>query len=301
MLVIHAIHSFRLTGLDTMAGMKQGRLALRRQIDKACSRRAISLVLVAGFMLASFFGGSTQAADEAAAKLLAPSGKLIAALYPGTPTSISKDEGADSKGVGFELGRELAKRLGVPYAPIVYPNNNEVQNAIKSGAADIAFTNSSPARAMIMDFATPFLEIELGYLVPKDGKIHDLAEVDRPGNKIGVTIGSTSETTLGRDLKQAQLVKADNVGIALAMLADGRMDAFATNKATLFEMADKLPGSRALDGRWGLERHAMGIPKGREAALPYLRKFTEDVIAEGLVLAAAKRAGLRGMVETGAK
>ena len=187
------------------------------------------------------------------------------------------------------------------YSPIVYPNNNEVQNAIKSSAADIAFTNSSPARAQIMDFAEPFLEIELGYLVPKDGKIRDIAEIERAGNKIGVTIGSTSEATLGRDLKQAELVKADTNGTALTMLADGRMDAFATNKATLYEMADKLPGSRILDGRWGLERHAMGIPKGRDAALPYLRQFTKDVIAEGLVMAAAKRAGLRGMVEPAAK
>jgi polar amino acid transport system substrate-binding protein len=45
---------------------------------------------------------------------------------------------------------------------------------------------------------------------------------------------------------------------------------------------------------WGLERHAIGVPKGRDAGLPFLRKFAEDVKAEGLVKAAAQRAGLRG-------
>ena len=105
-----------------------------------------------------------------------------------------------------------------------------------------------------------------------------------------------------RDLKQAQVVRAETVGLATDMLADGRMDAFATNKATLFEMAEKLPGSKVLDGRWGLERHAMGIPKGRgDAAMAYLRKFTDDIVAQGLVSAAAKRAGLRGVLEPGAK
>jgi len=78
------------------------------------------------------------------------------------------------------------------------------------------------------------------------------------------------------------------------MLADGRIDAFATNKATLFEMAEKLPGSKVLDGHWGVERHAIAIPKGREAGLPFVRKFTDDVKAEGLVAAAISRAGLRG-------
>jgi polar amino acid transport system substrate-binding protein len=85
----------------------------------------------------------------------------------------------------------------------------------------------------------------------------------------------------------------------IAMLADGRIDAYATNKATLFEMADSLPGSRVLDGRWGLERHAIAIPKGRDAGLPFLRAFTEDIKAQGLVKAAASRAGLRGAIVTG--
>ena len=65
----------------------------------------MSLALALGLAFSPLLAGPLQAADEAAAKLLAPSGKLMAALYPGTPTSILKDEGAASRGVGFELGR----------------------------------------------------------------------------------------------------------------------------------------------------------------------------------------------------
>ncbi len=78
------------------------------------------------------------------------------------------------------------------------------------------------------------------------------------------------------------------------MLAKGQLDAFATNKPTLFEMAEKLPGAKVLDGRWGVEKYAIGIPKGRDAGAAFLRKFTEDVKAEGVVKAAVVRAGLRG-------
>ena len=62
-------------------------------------------------------------------------------------------------------------------------------------------------------------------------------------------------------------------------------------------MADQLAGSKVLDGRWGLERHAIAIPKGREAGLDYLRKFTDAIKAEGLVKAAVSRAGLRGTAQ----
>ena len=108
-----------------------------------------------------------------------------------------------------------------------------------------------------------------------------------------MTEGSTSDATLSRDLKQAAIVRAATVTIAIEMLSAGKMDAFATNKATLFEMSEKLSGSKVLDGRWGVERHAIAIPKGRELGLPFVQKFTEEVKREGLITAAVARAGLR--------
>jgi polar amino acid transport system substrate-binding protein len=73
------------------------------------------------------------------------------------------------------------------------------------------------------------------------------------------------------------------------------VDAYATNKANLFEMSDALPGSRVLDGRWGLEHLAMALPKGRDAGLAYLRTFVEEAKSEGLVARAAARVALRGV------
>ena len=83
---------------------------------------------------------------------------------------------------------------------------------------------------------------------------------------------------------------------AIDMLSAGKLDAFATNKATLFEMAEKLPGSNVLAGRWGVERHAIAIPKGREQGLAFVRQFTDAVKSEGLVSTAIARAGLKGTV-----
>jgi polar amino acid transport system substrate-binding protein len=80
------------------------------------------------------------------------------------------------------------------------------------------------------------------------------------------------------------------------MLAEGKIDAFATNKATLYEMAEKVPGSKVLPGRWGEEHHAIAIPRGREQGDAFIRDFTEEALTSGLVEAAMKRAGLRGAI-----
>jgi polar amino acid transport system substrate-binding protein len=81
------------------------------------------------------------------------------------------------------------------------------------------------------------------------------------------------------------------------MLSAGKLEAFATNKATLFEMSDELQGSRVLDGRWGLETFAIGIPKGRDAAMPLVSEFVGEAKANGTVTRAVARAGLRGTRE----
>jgi polar amino acid transport system substrate-binding protein len=239
---------------------------------------------------------SAAAGDSDLARILAPTGKLRAGLYPGTPTSILSNDEKPPRGVGYEIGQELARRLHVDYEPIVFAKNAEVLQAVKSAAVDVVFTNATAARAKDMDFGPPYLEIELGYLVPPDSPLKDMSEIDVAGRHLGVTAGSTSDATLSRELKNAEIARETTLKDGVAALASHQIDAFATNKATLFEMAEQLPGSRVLDGRWGVEHHAIAIPKGRDAGLAFLTQFSSEIKASGLVRAAAERAGLKGVL-----
>jgi polar amino acid transport system substrate-binding protein len=259
------------------------------------SIRPLLCLLLLG--LEPVLGGCTTAPTHATAEVrqvLAPTGSLRVALYTGTPTS--QLSATDLHGVGHDLGEELARRLGVPFQPMVFPKNADVLEAVKTGRADVAFTNASAERAKDMDFTAPYLVIELGYLARDKSPVTSLAVVDRPGVRVGVTAGSSSQAELTREFRNARVVPAETVGIGVQMLAAGTIDVYATNKATLFEMADKLPGAKVLDGKWGEERHSVAIPKGRDAGLPYARQFVADAISRGLVQAAMNRAGLRGAV-----
>jgi len=261
---------------------------------KLFTRRCAIVLTLAGVIAAP---GLASALDSEISRILAPSGKLRAGLYTGTPTSILNNTDKDPRGVGYEIGKELARQLHVDYEPVVFAKNAEVQHALKTGAVDVAFTNASAARAKEVDFAPPYLQIELGYLVPPGSALTDLNDIDTAGKRVGVTTGSTSDATLSKDLRNAEVVRAPTFNDTIAQLASHQIDAFATNKATLFEIAEKLPGSRVLDGRWGVERHAIAIPKGREAGLEFLRTFTSGIMSSGLVRDAIGRAGLKGVLD----
>jgi polar amino acid transport system substrate-binding protein len=200
------------------------------------------------------------------------------------------------KGVGFDLGKELARRIGVPFEPVLYPSIGALLDSGKSGAWDIAFVGFSPERAKEWDFTALHLEVEFGYLIPGGSSISTMADVDRPGIRVAVQEKSGPDIFFSRTLKNAVVIRASSNPGALELLKSGRADVMGSIKPTLFEMSDQLPGSQVLNGRPGIDPHAMAMPKGRDLGVAYARKFVEDAKSEGLVKAAIERVGMRGAV-----
>ncbi len=254
------------------------------------------MTAILGLVLTGCAGIHTAPTPEAR-HALAPTGKLRVGLNLGNPLSVTRDSASgETKGVGFDLGKELARRMGVPFEPVVYPSSEALFDGAKSGQWDVAFIAVNPARAKEFDITPPHLEIEFGYLVPSGSSISTVADVDRPGVRVAVGEKGGTDFFLSRALKNAVLVRGLGVAGALEMLKSGRADAFAANKANLFETSNQLPGSRVLDGRFATDPGAMAIPKGRDLGMAYARKFVEDAKSEGLVKAAIERAGIRGAV-----
>ena len=253
-----------------------------------------ALLACVAIVVASALSASAGSEKE----LLAPMGSLRIGVYPGSPTSMVTDAGTgQTHGVTYDLGRELAARIGVPAQYVTFPRIAEVLNAMKQGQIDFTVTNATPARANDVSFSQPLLSVELGYLVPANSSISRADEMDRPEIRIGVTKGSTSERTLPAKFQNAKIVPAENVKSAIEMLRRGELEAYATNKALLFEMSDAMPGARILDGNWGLEHMAVAIPKGREQSLPFVGSFVQEVQGSGLLSQLQQQAGLRGAVK----
>ena len=231
-------------------------------------------------------------------KQLAPTGHLRVGVYPGSPTSMVVDPASkQSHGLTYDLGQEFAKRLKVSAEYVTFQRVADIISAMKNGEVDFTVTNATPARANDVSFSPTLISVELGYLVPANSSITRADEIDRPGVRIGVTKGSTSERTLPARFRNARIVPAENVKVAVEMLGRGELDTYATNKPTLFEMSDSMPGARVLDENWGLEHMAIAIPKGREQGRPFVGSFVQEVQTNGLLERIQQEAGLRGAIK----
>ncbi len=251
----------------------------------------------AGLLVLALWSVSAHAAPPSkdVQHALAPSGSLRVGVYRGSPSSIIEGATpAETRGVGYDLGKKLAEALGVPFEPVIFPANAPLLQDLKAGKVDIAFTNSTAERAKIFDYSQTFMDVEKSFLVPADSPLKSLADMKRSGLHVGVSKGSSTAEELRPLYPQMTLEMVDTLKLAGEMLAGHKLDAFATNKAILFGLSDKLPGSRVLEGSWGMEHFGAAIPKGRQAGMPFLRQFIAAAKADGSVAKAIARSGLRG-------
>lgn len=243
--------------------------------------------------MAASAGGAFQ--SRAVRDLLAPAGTLRVGINFGNTLLTSRPPGGQPGGIAVDLARELGRRLDVPLEIVSYTSAGRMADDAGAGAWDIAFLASDPDRADRISFTEPYLEIDSTYLVPAGSPMRSIADVDQEGIRIAVSENSAYELFLRRQLVHARLVSAPGVAASNEMFIAEGLDVLAGLRPVLVSVAEGLPGSRVLDGRFTAVGQAIGTPRDREEAGEYLRAFVAEAKSSGFVAALIERNGIRGV------
>ena len=229
-------------------------------------------------------------------KELAPTGKLRVGLNYQNFLLVSGDgPDGEPRGIAPDLARELARRLGVQVEYVKFDAAGKLADGVIGGACDVGFLGAEPQRASQIAFTDAYLEIPVTFLVPAGSKIRGLAEIDQDGVRISVSERSAYDLYLSRNLKKAKLVRAAGIQASYDLFVAQKLEALGGLKPRLVADAEKLPGSRVLDGQITRVQQAIGAPKAREAAAKYLREFAADIKRSGLVAKTIEANGVRGV------
>ena len=230
-------------------------------------------------------------------KDLAPSGKLKIGLnYSNFLLVIGDDPGGEPRGIAPDLGRELAKRLAMPFEFVKFDAAGKLFDAVKSAQCDVGFLGAEPQRADEVDFTKAYLEIPVTFLVPAGSPIKTIADVDRDGVRVAVSERSAYDLYLTRNLKKAQLVRTKGIPASYDAFMAQKLEALGGLKPKLVEEQARTPGSRVLDGQITGVQQSIAAPKGRPAAAEYMRKFADDVRKSGLAAKIIEKHGVRGVI-----
>ena len=246
------------------------------------------MLSAAVMLLAATLSASAQSAvPPDVMKDLAPTGKLRAAINFGNGVLAQKGPNGEPRGITPDLATALAKRLGVEVAFVPYEAAGKVFEGAKAGAWDVGFIAIEPVRAAEIEFTAPYVIIDGTYMVRKDSPLKEVDDVDKPGIKIAVGVGSAYDLYLTRTLKHATLMRHDTDGIGL--FKKDKLEAAGGVRQPLESYARQDSNVRVMAGRFMAIQQAMGMPKGRGAAPDYLRGFVEEMKASGFVADALKR------------
>jgi polar amino acid transport system substrate-binding protein len=268
-------------------------------LQRISSNSRETMLRVAIAMASLFLLGSCASAPSVTPQVrseLAPTGKLRVGVNFQNALLTRKDPATgEASGIVLDLAHELGRRLGAPVEIVPYPTAGHLADAVKTGAWDVAFLAADPQRANAIAFTAPYLEIETTYLVPAGSPFRRVEDVDREGVRIAVGAKGGPDLALTRILKHAQLVRAPSTAAATRLFATDKLDALAGLKPGLVQEAEKMPGSRVLEGRFSVVGQAAGTHKDRVIGAKYLGEFIEDIKTSGLVARVIEKNGIRGV------
>ena len=230
-----------------------------------------------------------------ATRQLAPTGRLRAgvAYAPNpTPVFVVREASGDVRGVPADLSRAIAQALGAPVDFTVVATTGELTDLLGKGDIDLGYMPVDDERRAIVDFGPAYFRIENTYLVVADARIGSFADVDRQDVTVVGIDGSTTIRATARILKSATLVAAKSVDEAMAMMKDGRTQAFVLTQDSLPTLQKQLPGSRILAGAFRTTDVSIAVQKGKPDALAFVSGFVTHAKADGTLRRAFDAAGL---------
>jgi len=198
-------------------------------------------------------------------------------------------------GFGIELARSFAEAQGRKLLLKEYEAPPSVVRALKDDECDLACLGLDPGRGAEVEFSPPYLRADFTFLVRADSGIERISDVDRPGLRVAVVRNHAMEFALRGKLHRAEPLFAATPDEAFDMVRAGQADLLAGIRPGLLGYADRLPGSRVLQDRYGENVLALAVAKGRNDWLSAVNRFVLDARASGLLRRIIQATGLAGV------
>ena len=195
------------------------------------------LLLLAGSMLS----GIASAQQMSALDTIVARGKILIGVDVGAPPFGYQDANMQPTGAEVETARLFAKDLGVKLEIVPTTSANRIPYLL-TNKVDLVMSTFSilPERAKTVAFSTPYGAINSVIFAAHDTKITSAA--DLAGKKVGVARGTGNETSLVKIAPPGtEIVRFDDEAGALAALASGQVDAYASGDTIARSLNERFP------------------------------------------------------------
>ena len=238
-------------------------------------------IMIAVSLVFGFWGmASAETLDE-----ISKRGVLrVACQTQGAPFSFVGKNG-ERTGSSIDLCEMIAKEMGVKIKFLNYDWDGLIP-ALLSKKADMLAADMTPTlkRAMKIAFPDPYMYTGSVVFVKKDSPLKTLKDVQKPGTKLAVLLGSTGENDAKKAFPEAQLKTYKGGGpILINAVVAGHTDAGVNDSSAVRgQAASYPPGSiRILDGQLSKSPLAFAVRYDSPDLLRWLDLFFLHISLDG--------------------
>ncbi len=226
----------------------------------------------------------TTTSDAALLEQLAPTGVLRAAI---NMSNFLLVRGEDNNGLPFGVSPDMAKaiadKLGVGLKLIKYKGPGDIADDALTHSWDIANIAAEPERAKTIFFAPAYCEIQATYLLQANSVIKNIADVDKPGNRIVAKGRAAFELWLRDNLEYGEIVATSSHDESFKVFVDNDYEVLAGLRPRLLEDHASLPGSILMEESFTAIKQSIGCMPEKPHAQEFLTDFVHQAIQSGFV------------------
>ncbi len=182
------------------------------------------------------------------------------------------DENGNYAGYDVYFAERIGQDLGTKVEYVSLDPANRVEFA-ETGKVDIVLANFTvtPERAEKVDFALPYMKVQLGIVSSENDPINDVSDLEGTGKELIIAKGTTAETYFESNHPDVTLQKYDAYADAYNALLDGRGAGLSTDNTEVLAWAFVNPGFVVNVAALGdVDSIAPAVAKGNETLLNWL-------------------------------
>jgi cyclohexadienyl dehydratase len=195
-------------------------------------------------------------------------------------------------GIDADLAKELAKELDAKLE-IVESSFATFIADLQANKCEIGMfgVGASLKRAQAVEFSKPYLVTNIYGVTRKDSSIKSWADVDKPGVKAAVSLGSFIEPFMKSYLKNAEVVSVAPPDSREGELVARRVDIIMTDFPTAIKVTDEFDWAVTVlpNEKLAVTPYAYVVPPGDQIWLNYINLFVDTIKLDGRLMMYAKK------------
>ena len=207
--------------------------------------------------------------------------KIRIAIDLGLPPYGMTDDKMQPTGSDVETAKLLAKDLGVEFELVPTTGATRIPS-LQTGKADVVISTLSVTaeRAKVIDFSPAYAPLRTVLAGVKSISVKTIADLD--GKTVGTTRGTTHDTYLSQNVKNAKIVRYEDDATTAQAFVSGQVDLFTTGELLLAPIAARNPG-RQLELKFVLEtfKLAVGVKQGETRLLQTVSDWVKTNLKNG--------------------